>query len=102
MVDSSTTRRLMACLFLVCVCSASRPAAGQAVSARWIWSDGNDPAPKNRFTYFRKAFDLKELPEDGTLRFAADSNARLWINGHIVRRKVARYHEERITAEVVS
>ena len=71
-------------------------------SAPWIWSDLNDPAPKNRFTYFRKVVQLHEIPEDATLRFAADSNARLWINGNLVRRKVARYHEEKITAEVVN
>ncbi|MBN1816574.1 MAG: hypothetical protein JW828_04390, partial [Sedimentisphaerales bacterium] len=68
----------------------------------WIWSDSNEPAPKNRFTYFRKAVELSSLPEEATLYFAADSNARLWINGHLVRRKVARYHEEKIRAEAVN
>ncbi len=67
----------------------------------WIWGDREAIAPKNRFTYFRKVVDLNELPADATLLFAADSNARLWINGKAVRRKVARYHEEQITAEVV-
>lgn len=72
-----------------------------ADSARWIWSDPDHPAPKNRFTYFRAVVELSRLPQDATLRFAADSNAHLWINGNIVRRKVARYQEEKITAEVI-
>jgi hypothetical protein len=72
-----------------------------AGSAAWIWSDEATPAPKNRFTYFRKVVSLDKIPEDATLRMAADSNARLWINGQIVRRKVARYHEAAITAEVI-
>jgi hypothetical protein len=69
--------------------------------AAWIWSDNADPAPRNRFTYFRKVVALDALPADATLRMAADSNAHLWINGQIVRRKVARYHEPLITAEVI-
>jgi hypothetical protein len=76
-------------------------AGGMACAAEWIWGDASSPAPKNRFTFFRKAFDLAELPKDATLRFAADSNGQLWINGQIVRRKVARYHEQSITAEVI-
>ena len=77
---------------------ASAPAAPEG---QWIWSDPSDPAPKNRLTYFRKSFELPRPPRDAALRFAADSNARLWINGRLVRRKVARYHEEKITAEVI-
>ncbi len=73
-----------------------------AEKAEWIWSDPDDRAPANRFTYFRRVVDLETIPEDAELRFAADSNARLWINGHIVRRKVARYHERHVTAEVVN
>lgn len=72
-----------------------------AAGPAWIWSDNSDPAPKNRFTYFRQVVALDAVPADATLRFAADSIARLWINGQIVRRKVARYHEPLITAEVV-
>ena len=70
--------------------------------ASWIWSDPNDPAPFNRFTWFRRVVQLDALPDDATLRFAADSNAQLFTNGVAVRRKVARHHEERITAEVVN
>lgn len=85
------------------MCS-SRPCRAETAgdAARWIWSDNNDPGPANRFTYFRKVVDLPSLPHDAKLRFAADSNARLWVNGHLLRRKMARYHEEHITAEVVN
>ncbi|MHB9029719.1 MAG: alpha-L-rhamnosidase-related protein, partial [Candidatus Latescibacterota bacterium] len=80
---------------------ASPAPAAAAETAQWIWSSAAEPAPKNRFTYFRKVVDLPAVPEDAALRFAADSNARLWINGHLVRRKVARYFEDKITAEVI-
>ena len=83
------------------LCLLSATAAFGTDRAQWIWAYA-DPAPKNCFTYFRKVVELKELPKDATLRFAADSNARLWINGQIVRRKVARYREEHITAEVIN
>lgn len=71
-------------------------------NARWIWSNASDPAPKNRFTYFRKVVTLKSLPKDGRLHLAADSNAALWINGEVLCRKVPRYDEPRITAEVLN
>jgi len=73
------------------------PVAEQA--ACWIGTE--EVAPRNCFTWFRKVVRLEDLPQDGTLRFAADSNGQLWINGHALRRKVARYAENRITAEVV-
>lgn len=69
--------------------------------AGWIWAYQDEPAPKNRFTYFRKVVQLDSVPENAAIKFAADSNAQLWINGVPLRHKVARYHEERITAEVV-
>lgn len=68
---------------------------------RWIWTAGEEAAPKNRFTWFRKVVELRAMPPDTTVLFAADSNAHLWINGAALRRKVTRYHEDRITAEVV-
>jgi hypothetical protein len=81
--------------------SAMTASAGGPAGGQWIWSDPAAPAPRNRFTWFRKVVQLDEVPRDATLRFAADSNAHLWINGQIVRRKVARYHEPLITAEVI-
>ncbi len=91
--------KLTATACLTVVLGAAQFAA--AGSAAWIWSDSSAPAPRNRFTYFRKVVELDALPADATLHMAADSNAHLWINGHILRRKVARYHEQFITAEVV-
>ncbi|MCX6623504.1 MAG: hypothetical protein NTY38_21045, partial [Acidobacteria bacterium] len=68
---------------------------------RWIWIPGEEAAPKNRFTYFRKVVELKAVPTDASVLLAADSNAHLWINGKPLRRKVTRYHEDKITADVV-
>lgn len=82
--------------------SSSPSFSSASSSARWIWTGTDDPRPVNRFTWFRKVVDLPELPADATLLFAADSTARLMINGHVLRRKVARYDEPRITAEVVN
>ncbi|MBN2474621.1 MAG: hypothetical protein JXB62_08430 [Pirellulales bacterium] len=88
---------------------AAMAAPAETDKAQWVAPPGaaagekSDPqSARNRFHYFRKVVQLAAIPEDATLRFAADSNARLWINGQVVRRKVARYHMERITAEVVN
>ena len=75
--------------------------AAEAGSTRWIWADPDDPAPKNRFTWFRKVITVTEVAEETVIFFTADSNARLWVNGHLLRRKVTRYFEERITADPV-
>lgn len=70
-------------------------------AGEWIWTGEAPPNPKNRFTYFRRVIELESVPADATLLMAADSNAHVWINGHVLRRKVTRYHEDRITAEVI-
>jgi hypothetical protein len=67
----------------------------------WIWTTPGEPAPYNRFTYFRKVVTLEQVPSDATILLAADSNARLWINGRIVLRKVTRFDEARATADAV-
>jgi hypothetical protein len=67
----------------------------------WIWTSSPDAAPKNRFTYFRTVVTLDRVPDDATVQFSADSNARLWVNGNLVCRKVTRYHEDRATAQLV-
>jgi hypothetical protein len=69
--------------------------------ARWIWRADGDPAPRNTFTYFRKQVYLKQIPADATLHFAADSNAHLWVNGHVLQRKMTRYFEENIRTEAL-
>ena len=85
---------------LFCSPAYSSPTA-PSPAAQWIWSSNTDTAPKNRFTYFRKIVDLPAVPANAAIRFAADSNAQLWINGEIVRHKVARYFEDKVTAEVI-
>ncbi|MCX7018288.1 MAG: hypothetical protein NTY46_04670 [Candidatus Sumerlaeota bacterium] len=82
--------------------SAGVGARRASARGRWIWVCDDDVNPKNRFTYFRKVAELKGLPADASLRFAADSNAWLWVNGHVLRRKMTRYHEEEIRCEVVN
>lgn len=69
--------------------------------ARWIWRNAGDHQPRNAHTWFRRVVELAELPACATLHFAANSNARLIINGHILRRKVTRYSEDHLTADVV-
>ncbi len=69
--------------------------------AAWIGLPDGQIAPQNRFTWFRKVFDVATPDPSAIALFAADSNARLWINGQLLRRKVARYHEAHITAERV-
>lgn len=66
----------------------------------WIWT-GGERNPANHFTWFRRVVDLADAPEVAELRFAADSTAQLWVNGAIVRRKVTRFHEPAVRAEVV-
>lgn len=73
----------------------------QSTPSQWIWSTPDQPAPANRFTWFRKTFELDAIPTNPLLRFAADSTARLWVNGQLLRRKVTRYDEPFITAENV-
>lgn len=70
------------------------------MTADWIWT-GADLAPANRFTWFRKVVDLPASPVNSSLRFAADSTAQLWVNGTLVRRKVSRYDEPNVRADVV-
>jgi len=55
----------------------------------------------NVFTYFRKEVFLQRIPNDATLHFAADSDAHLWVNGHILQRKMTRYFETSIRTMVL-
>lgn len=71
-------------------------------AADWIWSELADPHPRNRFTWFRTVVDLDTVPDDPVIRIAADSTARTWVNGLVVLRKVARFHEPAIRAETVA
>lgn len=76
-------------------------AIGASNPARWIAPPGDVPCPVNTFTYMRKVVRLERLDGDLTLQVAADSNAHVWLNGHVVRRKVTRYFEDRITTESI-
>lgn len=70
-------------------------------AARWIAPPSDAACPVNTLTYLRKVVRLTDLRGDMTLQMAADSNARLWINGHIVRRKVTRFFEPMIATETI-
>ncbi|MCU1523751.1 MAG: Alpha-L-rhamnosidase [Microbacteriaceae bacterium] len=71
------------------------------MTAQWIWRRDGHPSPRNAFTWFRTVITLDEPPVDASLRFAADSTAQLWLNGHPLRRKVTRFHEPEVRAEQV-
>lgn len=82
-------------------------ALGQSVNlepeaAPWIWHPEVDPLAPNRWVYFRKTVNLAGGGNPGAVMYyAADSNARLWVNGEPVRRKVTRYHNRHIRPERV-
>ncbi len=67
----------------------------------WIWHPELDPQVTNQFTYFRKVYDLTNPPAKAEILFAADANARLIVNGQILRRKVTRYHPDFVRPEKV-
>ena len=71
------------------------------MEARWIAPSSEAACPVNTLSYLRKVVNLKSLQGDLTLQMAADSNARLWINGHVVRRKVTRFFEPTIATETI-
>jgi len=92
---------LAAWVFCVATPLAHSQTELQKKSAQWISASSTEPCPVNRFFYFRKVSRLQSLRGDMTLYVGADSNAHVWINGHIVRRKVTRYFEDRITTEAI-
>ncbi len=72
-------------------------------SAKWIWHPDVDPMATNRFIYFRQTFEFNKKNNfyHTIAYFAADANARLIINGQVVRRKVTRYHPEYLRPEKI-
>ncbi|MBZ2199524.1 alpha-L-rhamnosidase-related protein [Occultella gossypii] len=78
----------------------ARVSAGER-RGRWVWTGEHDVAPTNRFTWFRTVLHLDAIPEDPHVLFAADSTAQLWVNGTLVRRKVTRFHEPQVRADLV-
>ena len=53
---------------------------GVLTGATWIWAAGNDAD----LAYFRKTFDLKDIPEFAELRLAVDNEFEAWVNGQFV------------------
>ena len=85
----------------VVLVGAAVPLRAAPPEARWIAPPSDAACPVNTLTYLRKVVRLTDLRGDLTLQMAADSNARLWINGHIVRRKVTRFFEPTIATETI-
>lgn len=78
--------------------------------AKWIWKSLTDstspnPVPTNVFTYFRQTFTLSNVAtkadSDLFLRISADSNAAIFLNGQLIFRKVTRFDEKHITADMI-
>ncbi len=51
------------------------------LQASWIWAPG-DPAPRNAVMYFRRTFELDDVPGAAHLLISADSRYILYVNGH--------------------
>lgn len=84
----------LAALALSFAASASRsqemPASplGRPWTGKWIWTAG-EKAPRNSYTYFRKALPLEEAPRPQRpvrVHLTADSRYQLWVNGEFVGR----------------
>ncbi len=98
---ASLLRLLLVGILLVVLANHLAQALPLSAAAKWIAAPTVEPCPVNRFFYFRKEANLESLAGDLTLHVAADSNAHIWINGNIVRRKVTRYFEKMITTETI-
>ena len=106
----STLQKVLRAVCCLRVCEFARRSApflsfllplSAFAQATWIAPPGKVGCPVNQWTYLRKIVTLHRLPADATLHMAADSNARMWINGHIVRRKVTRFFEANIATETI-
>ncbi|MCX8052679.1 MAG: family 78 glycoside hydrolase catalytic domain [Armatimonadetes bacterium] len=56
---------------------------------KWIWI-AQDSASHNAYVYFRKTFDLQSRPQSASIRIAASSKYRLYVNGLYVGKGTAR------------
>lgn len=109
MTDSLSIRSVCFVLvasFAECACAPSgtppsemRPGYEFRPRAAWISTSYADPSPINRFTWFRRTFDLANVPPSFPLYVGADSDAKLLVNGQLVLRKVMRYAVPQITIE---
>ena len=64
----------------VSVSANAEDAAIAPLPAEWIWDPRVDAQAVNRFTWFRRTVTLDDPPDRATLFFAADANARTWLN----------------------
>lgn len=96
------TVRLSELSLVIALTFSNLALAHPSQQARWIWQAEGEASPRNTFTYFRKEVYLKQVPTDSTLHFAADSNAHLWVNGHILQRKMTRYFEGYVRTEALN
>lgn len=71
------------------------------MKGQWIWTGEHDSRPDNTYTWFRRVVDLTEAPATAEMLFAADTAAQLWVNGYLLKRKVTRFHEPDLRADVV-
>ncbi len=62
-------------------------------------ADGRAEGRSNRWAWFRRIVDIGEVPTDATLRVAADSTARWWLNGVMLSRQSTRYHRHLATSD---
>lgn len=86
--------------FLIASCSEQDgPEIHQ--EAKWIWHPELSEMASNQFTYFKKSIDYQGEIQNPVGYFTADANARLSINGEIVRRKVTRYHPDKVRPEKI-
>lgn len=69
--------------------------------ASWIWHPELSSTATNKFTYFKKTFEYQQELRNPIAYFTADATARLYINGEIVRRKVTRYHPDKVRPEKI-
>jgi len=50
---------------------------------RWVW-DHTDGTEKNAYVLFRRAFELREVPDRCVLRITATTRYRLYLNGALL------------------
>ncbi|TWT60543.1 DUF1553 domain-containing protein [Rubinisphaera italica] len=57
------------------------PVQGEAEELSWIWSN---PQAAGEFAWFRKTFNLEEIPSKADLMVSCDNEAEIWVNGKLL------------------
>ncbi|MFH1615884.1 MAG: hypothetical protein ABIG61_12480 [Planctomycetota bacterium] len=57
--------------------------AKQMRGADWIWG-GQDPRKENTYRFFRKEFDLSEVPKSAFIWAYAEAKYKLYVNGTFI------------------